>query len=527
MTICSNEQPFPGLRPFEFSDSQYFFGRSASVLSLYNALLLSRFVAVVGASGSGKTSLVRAGLLPTLLDEDRSQWRFVILRPGDNPLEFLSRALVASALDPADGPVDFDGERKHVSSLLRSSSFGLLRAIDALPGMAGRGVLLVVDQFEEVFHAMYSHAPQGRDDVAMFVQLLLTASHDRGRAVKSVVTMDSAFIGDCAAFAGLPEAVSDGLFLMPAMSRSETEECIQRPITAAGATIGGALVERILNDFSDERSLPVLQHCLWRLWNASCEGGVPPRIGQASYEAIGKLDNALNFHADSLLHSLLRLEPVVEQVFRALTEWSGDGFVTRRPVSLARLVAECGAPEAEVREVVDRFRSNDAQLLVPSSVNVPLLAGDVVVDVAHESLLRQWDRLSGSANLDSEGFGWLADEQRDGRVYRALLGVAEEQEHRQSSLASWPGMQAHIEWWFLRPRTSAWADRYGGRFDVVDRLIRDAAHALDAERQKTEKEHRRETVRRERFLWVGGIVLAAVGILTGTFGIWALIVSRH
>jgi energy-coupling factor transporter ATP-binding protein EcfA2 len=277
----SAQRPFPGLRPFGFDDREFFFGREDQVYSLYRLLDLCRFIAVIGSSGSGKSSLVRAGLLPLIQDETEEaggrNWRSVTFHPGDAPLAELADALTELASAGAGDEGDREIRHDRISHALKRSSFGLSEALDEIPGLEGTSLLIVVDQFEELFRFAGPSAASGsehvndalwRDEAAQFVQLILEISRDRARSVHVMITMRSDFIGDCARFHGLPEAVSAAQFLVPSLTRDQREDVIRKPVEKAGATVEPALVERLLNDVSDELDqLPVLQHCLLRIWD--------------------------------------------------------------------------------------------------------------------------------------------------------------------------------------------------------------------------------------------------------------------
>jgi hypothetical protein len=384
----SADQPFPGLRPFEFEDREFFFGRDEQIFALYRLVDRSRFGAVIGSSGSGKSSLVRAGLLPLLEEESVGQggrtWCSATMRPGDDPTCALADGL-AEIAERRDGETDAARaiRRERIEIALRKSSFGLADALDAIPGIEGKSLLLVVDQFEELFRyaapaagsdGSRASAARWRAETGNFVQLLLQGSRDRAHDVHVLITMRSDFIGDCAQFQGLPEVVSASQFLVPALTRDQREAAIRRPISAAGATIEPMLVERLLNDGSNELDqLPVLQHCLQRLW------------------------------------------VTVEQVFRALSERDKEGRATRRALPFAQLLAETGVSESDLRRTIERFRAEDCSFLTPRKSARATIDGETRIDVVHEALLRRWDKIA-------EG-GWLAEEESDGQLYRALLAL--------------------------------------------------------------------------------------------------------
>ena len=278
-SALSAEQPFPGLRPFAFADRDYFFGRDSQIFALYRLVEHGRFIAVIGSSGSGKSSLVLAGLCRLLAEESEDpggpQWVYLDMRPGASPLARLAKAL--ARLAHADSADEAARRRDRIEYRLRQSGFSLEDALEEAGGLGGRSLLLVVDQFEELFRfglAGLGHRRAGveearqRDEATQFVQILLDADRRRIDHVRVLITMRSDFIGDCAYFHGLSEAVSATQYLVPNLTRGQLEEAIRKPIEKAGGTIEPELVERLLNDCGDELDqLPVLQHCLMRLWD--------------------------------------------------------------------------------------------------------------------------------------------------------------------------------------------------------------------------------------------------------------------
>ena len=198
--------------------------------------------------------------------------------------------------------------------------------------------------------------------------------------------MRSDYLGDCARFHGLPEAVTGSQFLVPTLTRDQREEAIRGPVGKAGGSIEDSLVERLLNDSSDDLDqLPVLQHTLMRIWDQAGRSK-PRRLKLGDYQSIGSIAGAITRHADALLkeRALRHRGIAVEQVFRALAELDRQGRGIRRPLPFAQLVAEAGLPENDVVAIVDRFRRDDCSFLVPQFVNDRPLASSDVVDIGHE-----------------------------------------------------------------------------------------------------------------------------------------------
>ncbi|HEY5096179.1 MAG TPA: WD40 repeat domain-containing protein [Candidatus Eremiobacteraceae bacterium] len=505
-------RPFPGLRPFDFEDRDIFFGREDQIYSLFRLLEHSRFIAVVGSSGSGKSSLVRAGLLPVIQEESQGSggrtWRFATLHPGDAPLDALARAVAQLA---QEGDEDFEIRRDRTAFALKRSSFGLTKTLDEIPVLEGKSVLLVVDQFEELFRyaATTGRGRAGdalwRDEATNFVQLLLEATRSRSSSVNVLITMRSDFIGDCAQFHGLPEAVSAAQFLVPSLTRDQREDVIRKPIEKAGASIDATLVELLLNDAGSEiDQLPVLQHCLARLWDRTESEGAPgtmPHLGLTQYQSIGTISGALSKHADEVMASLPGLELAVEQVFRALSEVDKEGRATRRALLLSRLLAETGVPKDELLRVLNRFRADDCSFIVPPASALPVLRDESRIDVVHEALLRRWTRISAEQTHTFDGriqTGWLAAEDADGRFYRALLALLEAESGSNSVTLPLDQVEARWRWWKSRPRTEAWAERYGGRAASVESLFQNSLAALALERAREEEAERREREQERR-----------------------------
>jgi tetratricopeptide (TPR) repeat protein len=491
-TRLSNERPFPGLRPFGFADRGFFFGRERQAFALYRLVENGRFIAVIGGSGSGKSSLVLAGLQALLADETADSggptWAFLDMRPGGAPITRLASAL--SKVSAKDSPDETARRRDRIEWTLRQSSFSFESALAEAGGLDGRSLILVVDQFEELFRfglAGLGYRRGGveearrRDEATQFVQILLDADRRRIPNVRVLITMRSDFIGDCAYFHGLSEAVSATQYLVPNLTRSQLEEAIRKPIEKAGGTIEPELVERLLNDCGDELDqLPVLQHCLMRLWDRAgteTPAGGARHLTRLTYDAIGRMTDALSRHADEIFAQCAGEELAIEQAFRALSEVDREGRAIRRALRFDKLLAETGVSESDLRAGLDRFRAPNCSFLLPSLSVSPTLAADERIDIGHEALLRRWKKIAGKTEaIDPKTGrpppGWLSEEQIDGQRYHTLVSLLDGAAGGERATLDDPGRTK--DWWTHLPRTAAWADRYGGKFDQVEKLIDDA-----------------------------------------------------
>ena len=246
--------PFPGLRPFETNEYRLFFGREGQADELISRLQRSRFLAVVGTSGSGKSSLIRAGLMPALrggmMAGAGSGWRIAVMRPGGNPIGNLAIELVKKeVLAEAGAGLDADEAEAVIDATLRGGSLGIVEVARQGRLRPNEKLLIVVDQFEELFRFRAAReATSTADEASAFVKLLLEASKQRELSIYIVLTMRSDFLGDCAQFQGLPEAINEGQYLIPRMTRDERRFAVTGPVGVTRGKISEPLVNRLLND---------------------------------------------------------------------------------------------------------------------------------------------------------------------------------------------------------------------------------------------------------------------------------------
>jgi energy-coupling factor transporter ATP-binding protein EcfA2 len=213
-------------------------------------------VAVVGTSGSGKSSLVRSGLIPSLqggfMAGAGSSWRIATMRPGEDPIGNLAAALNAPDVLGVDGEFASTNQVL-IDATLRRSTLGLVQAVRQARIPADQNVLVLVDQFEELFRFRRSQIENSRDEAVAFVKLLLDAVGQQQLPIYIVLTMRSDFIGDCMNFRGLPEAVNAGLYLVGRMTREALRSALTGPVAVEGGSIAPRLVNRILNDLGADQ----------------------------------------------------------------------------------------------------------------------------------------------------------------------------------------------------------------------------------------------------------------------------------
>jgi WD40 repeat protein len=483
-------EPFPGLRPFRPTDASVFFGRDEQMEELLNRLATRHLLAVVGTSGTGKSSLVGAGLIPAIehghFGPVSSTWAVAkILHPRIDPLTGLADALAETFAAKGLKPREIEAGLQ-----VSSATLGDFANHHLAPGQY---LLVFVDQFEELFRYRKQAGIAGRDRSTAFVKLLLAATGNSEVALPGasepprvyvVLTMRSDYLGRCAQFRGLPEALNDAQYLVPRLSRDQLRETIEGPIALAGASITDELVDRLLNDTGDNLDmLPLLQHALSRLWEESkADREKGKEIGFANYKGVGEIRDALNRDADRAFNQLkdAHKEAIARRVFQRLVKPGAEDEETRRPTRISELSQVCGEPEERVRDVLNVFGKHGFITYSEDS--------DPMVDISHESLIRQWKRLN----------GWVQEEVKSAGVYRRLAEAAA----NNYNLYRGVSLGEALHWERTTQPTAAWAQRYSpvAFNDAIDFL------------------HRSETARKlRRFITVALVIVS--GLIAASF-VW-------
>lgn len=394
--VLTRTNPYPGLVPFEEQDASRFFGRDREIDDILERLASRRLLAVIGVSGCGKSSLVRAGLIPVLrigaAENLPGRWRIHTMNPGNAPVDALRTVLEAEA----DWPV---------------TSFDLVQHIRKNLGF-GEKLLLIVDQFEELFRFRADTLNKDAGNAAaLFVNLVLNAVDQCEIPIYVLLTMRTDFLGECAQFRGLPEALNDCYYLVPRLTRLQQHEAIEQPLKEQNVQMAPGLVQRLLNDSAeDPDQLPVLQHLLkrvWENWDAHSEDG---RISMVDYDAVGGWEQAINKDADEVLDRFRAEEREIRQVFQWITDRGVGDKPVRRPRSFAECCQVSGLEPERLSEIIRAFQRRG--LLRPSDHTAASL-----VDLSHESVMWQWSRLD----------RWITEEAEQAAQLRFLLQSARQQ----------------------------------------------------------------------------------------------------
>src|SRR5579859_6902714 len=472
--------PYKGLLYFDEADAELFFGREALVDKLLGRVTALpgaavRFLAVVGASGSGKSSVVRAGLIPALRWQAASaDWPVVVCTPTAHPLEALAAALTAEGKPSPSSMKLADALASDAGALLRQVA-GRLPTNPAAP-QAG---LVVVDQFEELFTLCRSETEQ-----AAFVDNLLTAARAAPPAALVVITLRADFYAQCARFDQLRAALAAQQEYIGPMTADELRRAIDEPARRGRWELEPGLVEVLLKDVGadgahppEPGALPLLSHALLETWQR--------RRGQtltlSGYLASGGVRGAIAETAEAVFHDQLDVSQraIARQIFLRLTELGAEGVTadTRRRAALVELIPN-NVDGAAVREVIRTLA--DARLITTEQDSA---------EVAHEALIREWPTLRGWLAEDREGL-WLHRHLTEAAQDWVKLGREPDAQYRGARLAQaleWASEPAHDQELNGLEREFLTASQEAAEREAIEREAQ-RQRELDAARQLAETE---------------------------------------
>ncbi len=453
--------PYKGLNYFDEADADLFVGREALTAKLEERVLALakgqkpggiRFLAILGASGSGKSSLVRAGLVPALRWNKRSaEWPIHILTPTAHPLESL-----AMSQTPSNGSVGATAAL--MDDLMRdprSLQLFIKRGMQA--GTAFR-LLIVVDQFEELFALCHSEVER-----TAFIDNLLTVASEADGSIVVVITLRADFYAHCAGYLQLREALAQEQEYIGAMNDEELRRAIEEPAQRGRWEFEPGLVDQLLHDVGHEPgALPLLSHALLETWQRR-RGRTMTLSG---YAASGGVRGAIAETAESVFVDQFTHEQqaIARRIFLRLTELGDETATgdTRRRATFDELILK--PEEAETTRAV-LMTLADARLITTSEDSV---------EVAHEALIREWPTLR----------GWLEDDRESLRLHRHLTETSQE----------WSALNRERDLLYRGARLTQireWAVAHPDEMNDLERTFIDASQAA-AEREAAEREAQRE-----------------------------------
>ncbi|MBY0433418.1 MAG: ATP-binding protein, partial [Cyclobacteriaceae bacterium] len=572
-TIC----PYTGLRPFTEDESLYFKGRDEHIDQATKQLEKNKFIMLTGASGDGKSSLVYAGIIPNaragFLKSKYTQWCVADFRPERTPFKNLSKSL-ARELEISNS-LTVESELTHGFSALIDLYRNSKRFVDTdsvvwqQANETGRAALkreaanliILVDQFEEFFtnpENYHRGVPSG--DSNLVLNLLLETARialDEDLPIYVIFTMRSDFIGQCAAFRGLPEYIGFSQFFVPRLNRSQLQQVIEEPAVLSGNKITRRLTERLIHDLTEGvDQLPIIQHALNQVWHAADNGKeemdlvhyamvggmpanelpeghadrfnqwfstLPSEIKSCYHEP--DLQNVLDTHTNKLYEqaadyyqlktgktiSQQDAKAIIKTAFICLTKIDQSRAVRNR-MTLREITNILARPEFGVQEVgavLNIFREPGNTFIRPfilDNTESQTLKEDTILDITHESLIRNWAYLEQWAKEEFENYTISLD-------YEQQLTRWVESKKANGFLLS-IGPLTYFENWADKVKPNVyWIARYLPEdIDQNSKLTR-AKQVLDNSQEFLQRSARKHAITRTVMRYGPGRIAAALAVV--------------
>ncbi len=490
-------RPYPGLRDFEEDDAPYFYGRDTFVEQLVDKLKDHPIVGVTAASGAGKSSVIKAGLIPRLRREQTGL--IVKMRPQDDPWRDLARQLVPMLHPGADPGTLVDKAEELRDKLVekpeRLKEYGA-QLLASRPGFDR--LIILVDQFEELFtlagHEAGVGQPAPRRQHDFRDLMVATAGIETEPRIQWIYALRGDFADRAFRHRAFVDRLGGGDVKLADMTANEVREAIRKPAETldvgfeAGTGAEPGLAERIAMDAGAATgSLPLMQHVLARLWERMQER----RLTHAAYDGMGRLAGALNQHADEVYARLTAEEQrLAQKLFYRLVAVGESGEPTRRIASRTD-VGE------EVWRVARRLAEEDNRLVV-------IRGGEDqadTVEVAHEALIRNWKRLENWIRDDLRFLLWR-------QQLETQMKVARQHDDAPETLLAGSLLTEAMSWLTTRPDD----------LHRAERSFIEASRAADEEQRRREKAAEEKQLRSLRTQRMAFIALLVMAVAAGVIG---------
>lgn len=494
--------PFPGLRPFRTEEKELFFGRQAESPEILTKLLASRFLAVTGSPGSGKTSVINCIIIPGLTamtGAGEKGVKVLYFCPGADPL-----ANLVKVISPELSTLCSTDEcSRLIGGMISSAEGSAEKALRKISGDGEKKLLIVADNFGDIFRSgIQPSSGEKQAQIRSLVNILTSAVSMASPEVFVVIAMDAGQISYCSQFKALTRLINNSNHVVPWLGPDYYREVAEKPVMKAGASIDDELISVLATDAGeDPGTLPMLQHALMRTWEQWEQSGYHSNpLGMTDYRIAGRVGSSVSLHGDEIFSHLDDNEKqICEKLFKAITGKGNDNRAIRRPLSFSALQTVTGCTAEELKAVSGRFSDPSVSFLTPGP---EVVAGeDTIINLSYDCIINSWERLR----------NWVEEEAASVRVYMFLSEASALFQQGRAGLLEHPDLKAAIEWRNRYKPTLEWAQRYDPAFE------RAMVYLRTSEKENHEKENRKYLLRRQK--------TRRSRILSGILGVTALLAS--
>ena len=503
--------PFPGLRPFTSGESEYFFGRETESKEIAGKIIKNRFLAIIGASGSGKSSLIQCGLVPKIKDLSLNGppfWVIINMKPGNDPFGSLADAL--TEMFGTTGKKELS--REEILNTLKGNPNGIDEAIKKYSSGKERKILLIIDQFEELFRYGSPETGKGTGrETAGFINLLTHAIIRGNPDFYLAVVIRSDLLPECAHYRSLTNLLNNSNYFVSGMQQEGIRKAIEGPLKNTGVKIDPELVDLLISEISERNDqLPVLQHALMRIWTRWKELDETERpIGFSDFNAFGTMKDSISRHADEVYESFEQKgKEICEKLFKTITGKGSDNKGIRYPSNIRTLKSVIRCSSDDLTDIIEKFRNPSISFLTSFPAR---LTDDSIIDLSHESLIHLWNRLK----------KWVEEESASVQMYLELSEESALYQQGKTGLLSQPELQNALKWREQNKPTLWWAQKYNPAFE------RAMVYLRTSEKKYVENEERKARLHKWRLkrIRVFASILGGIALLAALSMVIALVLK--
>jgi WD40 repeat protein len=438
-------------------------------------------------------------------------WKIIQMSPGYSPIDRLSTA-IAKTFTETQHKTDAIPIESHLNyALFTEKEMQIHDLIRNIESYEDENILIFVDQFEELFRYKEgaSKPDSYRNEVQRFINLIMDAIQQNEVPIYLVICIRSDFLGECSNYQILTDYINKSHYLVPQMSRDDFKSVILGPLSYSGVKIKSDLLKEILDNLGNKADmLPVLQHLMMRMFNYWLKRGeVEKPIDNIDYIAVGKLKDAISIHAEEIYNQLSESDQqLCKKIFMTIAEAGPDNKGIRRPTTIKNICQIVDARKEQVSKVLDPFRSYGNSFITPAPGIE--LNEDVFVDISHESVMRNWDRLK----------KWIEEESNNAQLYLRLVEASEL--YQTGKVGTWkpPELTLALNWIEAYKPNKFWANQYHPAFNRSLKYLEISKEAYEAEIRVKENEQKQKIRRTRWFAAVLGFAaLIALGLMMNSF----------
>ncbi len=506
--INTIKYPFVGLRAYNSDESDIFFGREKQILILEKKIEKSKFLVVLGAAGSGKTSLINAGLVSKLKKNasNENSLKVIKINYDKNIIDILSEELVNICYKSTEEEKIKNISTNLAVTYLKQHTNPIVDILNEFNFPKSKKVLIIIDNFEKIFY--YLNKAEDKNQIKRLVNQLFIVSKQNEIEIYVCIIMHSGFLSECVKIEDLPEIINNGQYLIPNMNLDEIKQTIVKPLKNSGIDISYKLVdELILKQKNNNEQLTEFQNTLLHIWKKWCEADKTDNKITLEYFNEEIKTNIVEYKAEKIYNSLETNEEkkICEIIFKSLTQKIDNNNVISINRSIDKLTLLCNTKRDVLIRIVNKFATNDIPILKYSKKYQ--FSKDKHITLNHDNTASLWGRLK----------QWIDDESKLAKIYLNL--IKDSDLYQDGKIDFWEGekLQNALIWYDNNKPIETWAQKYHTDYESAITFLERSQkqHNIKIKLKENFQKHKRV-----KYFAVIITIIAAIAVLSMTYAFY-------